>query len=80
MSDKFSEFLTPDNAVLAMIDHQTGLLASVRDIQPETLRKNINGLTNMAKTAGIPSVVTASLSEGPNGPILSDITNVLGDT
>ena len=39
MSDKFSEFLTPDNAVLAMIDHQTGLLASVRDIQPDTLRK-----------------------------------------
>lgn len=49
MSNKFSEFLTSDNAVLAMIDHQTGLLASVRDIQPETLRKNINGLTNMAK-------------------------------
>lgn len=80
MSNKFSEFLTPDNAVLAMIDHQTGLLASVRDIQPETLRKNINGLTNMAKTAGFPSVVTASLADGPNGPILSDITNVLGDT
>ncbi|MGZ0187857.1 MAG: isochorismatase family protein [Alphaproteobacteria bacterium] len=79
MLDKFSEFLTPDNAVLAMIDHQTGLLASVRDILPETLRKNINGLTNMAKTAGIPSVVTASLSDGPNGPISSEITNVLGD-
>lgn len=78
MSNKFSEFLTPDNAVLAMIDHQVGLLASVRDIEPETLRKNINGLTNMAKTANIPTVVTASLPEGPNGPILSDITNVLG--
>ncbi|MES0810935.1 isochorismatase family protein [Roseibium sp. SCPC15] len=78
MSNKFAEFLTPDNAVLAMIDHQTGLLASVRDIQPETLRKNINGLTNMAKTAGIPSVVTASMPEGPNGPVSSEITNVLG--
>lgn len=80
MSNKFSEFLTPDNAVLAMIDHQTGLLASVRDILPETLRKNINGLTNMAKTAGIPTVVTASMPEGPNGPISSEITNVLGET
>jgi nicotinamidase-related amidase len=77
---KFSEYLTVDNAVLAMIDHQTGLLASVRDILPETLRKNINGLTNMAKTAGIPSVVTASMPEGPNGPVSSEITNVLGDT
>lgn len=79
MSDKFSEFLTPDNAVLAMIDHQTGLLASVRDLLPETLRKNINGLTNMARIAGIPSVVTASLADGPNGPVSSEITNVLGD-
>lgn len=79
MSNKFAEFLSPDNAVLAMIDHQTGLLASVRDILPETLRKNINGLTNMAKTAGIPSVVTASMPEGPNGPVSSDITNVLGN-
>lgn len=79
MSNKFAEFLTPDNAVLAMIDHQTGLLASVRDILPETLRKNINGLTNMAKTAGIPSVITASMPEGPNGPVSSEITNVLGN-
>jgi len=79
MSNKFSEFLTPDNAVLAMIDHQTGLLASVRDILPETLRKNINGLTNMAKTAGIPTVITASMPEGPNGPVSSAITDVLGN-
>jgi nicotinamidase-related amidase len=79
MTDKkFSEFLSADNSVLAMIDHQTGLLVNVRDISPETLRKNINGLTNMAKTAGIPSVVTASMPEGPNGPVLSDITNNLG--
>jgi nicotinamidase-related amidase len=79
MSDeKFSEFLSTENAVLAMIDHQTGLLVSVRDLAPETLRKNINGLVNMAATAGIPSVVTASMPEGPNGPVLSDITNTLG--
>jgi len=75
---KFSEFLSADNAVLAMIDHQTGLLVNVRDLAPETLRKNINGLVKMAKTAGIPSVVTASMPEGPNGPILSDITDTLG--
>ncbi len=79
MSNLHSEFLTPDNAVLAMIDHQTGLLASVRDILPETLNKNINGLTSMAVTAGIPSVITASMPEGPNGPVSSAITDVLGD-
>ncbi|OUS12624.1 hydrolase [Rhodospirillales bacterium 47_12_T64] len=76
---KFSEFLSPDNAVLAMIDHQTGLLASCRDLPPETLRKNINGLVKMAKTAGMPTVVTASMPEGPNGPVLSDITATLGN-
>lgn len=75
---KFSEFLSADNAVLAMIDHQTGLLVNVRDLAPETLRKNINGLIKMAKTAGIPSVVTSSMPDGPNGPVLSDITDTLG--
>lgn len=54
MSNKFSEFLTPARAALAMIGHQTGLLASTRAVLSETLRKNTSGLTSMAKTDGIP--------------------------
>jgi len=75
---RLSEFLSADNAVLAMIDHQAGLLVKCRDQPAETLQKNIRGLCTMAKTVGLPSVVTASLPDGPNGPIMSDITEILG--
>lgn len=76
--NKFSEFLTADNAVLAMIDHQTGLLVSCRDQDSHLMSENIKGLSMMAKTVGMPSVVTASMPEGPNGPIMSEISDILG--
>ncbi len=30
-NNRFAERLTPDNAVLVMLDHQTGLLVNCRD-------------------------------------------------
>lgn len=77
--NKFTQTLTPDNAVLAMIDHQTGLLVSCRDQDPHLLTANIKGLCAMAKTVGMPSVVTASMAEGPNGPVMPEITEILGE-
>lgn len=78
-ANKFSEVLTPDNAVLAMIDHQTGLMVGVRDMNPAQLKNNILGLTKMAKVLELPSVVTASYPQGPNGPVMGEISNILTD-
>lgn len=79
MSDKkYYERLTEDNAVLAMIDHQTGLLVNCRDMNFNVMKTNIIGLCHMAKVLGLPSFVTASLPEGPNGPIMPEITDILG--
>lgn len=49
--NRFTEFLTKENAVLVLIDHQTGLLSSVRDIDPLLLQNNLKGLVTMAKVA-----------------------------
>lgn len=76
---KFTEMLTIDNAVLAMVDHQTGLLVSCRDQDPHLMTANIKGLCSLAKTVGMPSIVTASMPDGPNGPIMPEITDILGD-
>lgn len=78
--NKFAETLTVDNAVLAMIDHQTGLLVSCRDQDPHLMTENIKGLCNMAKTVGMPTITTASMPDGPNGPIMPEITEILGNT
>ena len=80
MSKVFAERLTPENAVVAMIDHQTGLLVSCRDQDPHLMKANIRGLSQLAKTLELPSVITASMPEGPNGPIMPDILETLGDT
>lgn len=77
--NKFAETLTADNAVLAMIDHQTGLLVSCRDQDPHLMTENIKGLCAMAKTVGMPTITTASMPDGPNGPIMPEITDILGD-
>jgi nicotinamidase-related amidase len=79
MSTIFAERLSPDNAVLSLIDHQTGLLVNVRDINPATLKTNIEGLSSMAKILELPTIITASIPEGPNGPIWPGITKILGD-
>jgi nicotinamidase-related amidase len=75
---KIAEFLTPENAVLTMIDHQTGLMVGLGDEHPTVLKNNILGLIKTAKAINLPSVITASLPEGPNGPIMPEIPEVLG--
>ncbi|MGF1861379.1 isochorismatase family protein [Photobacterium profundum] len=75
----FAERLTPGNAVIAMIDHQTGLLLSCRDQDVHLTKTNIRGLCSMAKTLDLPSVITASMPQGPNGPIMPDILELLGN-
>ncbi|WP_350633940.1 isochorismatase family protein [Pseudoalteromonas sp. 2-MNA-CIBAN-0060] len=62
-----------------MIDHQTGLLVSCRDQDPHLMTQNIKGLCSLAKTVGMPSIITASMPDGPNGPIMTEITDILGD-
>jgi len=77
--ERFAQTLTPDNAILAMIDHQTGLMVGVRDMNPAQLKNNIQGLSKMAKVLNLPSVVTASYPQGPNGPVMSEISDILTD-
>ena len=74
---KYAERLTPENAVFTSIDHQTGLLSMVRDINPDTLKNNILAFCEMSAVLNLPSVVTASMPDGPNGPIMPEILEKL---
>ncbi|OUR95828.1 hydrolase [Halobacteriovorax marinus] len=77
MNKKFFETLTEDNCVLAMIDHQTGLMVGVRDFDQASIQANIQGLCELATTMHIPSIITASMPEGPNGPVMPEIFEAL---
>jgi len=71
--------INPNDAVMLLIDHQSGLFQLVRDMEQTTLRNNVIGLAKLAKLAGLPTFTTASVPDGPNGPLIPEIHQVNPD-
>jgi nicotinamidase-related amidase len=65
--------IDPRDAVLLLIDHQSGLFQLVKDIELPVLRANVTALAKMAHLAKIPTITTASVPDGPNGPLIPEI-------
>lgn len=65
-----------NDAVLLLLDHQTGLFQTVNDIDVDDLRRNTVALAKIAEQAGIPIIYTASEPNGPNGPIMEELPEV----
>jgi nicotinamidase-related amidase len=71
---KFNQWMIdPKDAVMLLIDHQSGLFQLVRDIDQPTLRAHVCALAKVARLAKIPTFTTASVPDGPNGPLIPDI-------
>ncbi|TRW97219.1 hydrolase [Paracoccus sp. M683] len=62
-----------DDAVMLLIDHQSGLFQTVNDMPMTTLRRHAGALASMAMLAKIPVITTASVPQGPNGPLIPEI-------
>lgn len=65
--------IDPDDAVLLLIDHQSGLFQTVADMPMTTLRRHATALAKIATLANIPVITTASVPQGPNGPLIPEI-------
>src|SRR6267154_4217734 len=65
--------IDPTDTVLLLLDHQTGLFQKVKDISIEDLRANTTALAKLAALTGIPVIITASVPDGPNGPLMPEI-------
>lgn len=65
--------IDPKDAVMLLIDHQSGLFQLVRDIELPILRSNVTALAKVAYLADIPTFTTASVPDGPNGPLIPEI-------
>jgi nicotinamidase-related amidase len=82
MSSKISfkyERLSPDNAALILIDHQTGLLPLVNTWSEVELKNNVLALSKVAKVFNLPVIITSSFEQGPNGPVAHGITELFPD-
>ena len=78
-SNPFAAELTPDNAAVILIDHQTGLLQFLPSIEPTVLKNNILGLAKTAKAFNLPVVMGTSWKDGPNGPTIPELRAILPD-
>lgn len=72
MSDLYKR-LRKDDAAVLLLDHQTGLFSLVRDFQPDEFKNNVLALAASAKYFKLPTILTTSFEQGPNGPILPDL-------
>lgn len=63
----------PNDAVILLLDHQTGLFQTVKDISVSELRTNTAVLAKLATMLNIPIITTASVPDGPNGPLMAEI-------
>jgi nicotinamidase-related amidase len=65
--------LDPTDALFLLLDHQSGLFQNVKDISVAELRANTTALARLAALCRIPVITTASVPDGPNGPLMPEI-------
>lgn len=65
--------LDPEDTVMLLIDHQSGLFNTVRDVPIPDLRNYVIALAKTATLLDIPVLTTASVPDGPNGPLIPEI-------
>ena len=65
--------LDTSDTVFLLLDHQTGLFQTVKDVGVSELRTNVTMLAKLATLHKIPVIYTASEPNGPNGPLIPEI-------
>lgn len=65
--------LSKDDAVLLLVDHQSGLLSLVQDFSPDDFKNSVIALADIGKFFNLPTILTTSFDEGPNGPLVPEL-------
>ena len=71
------EKFTADNAAMLLIDHQVGTMGWVRSVELEELQTNAIVLAKAAKALGMPVVLTSSMEDAPQGPLMPQLQEIL---
>lgn len=71
--------VSKDDAVVLLVDHQSGLISLVQDFSPGEFKNNVLALAAIAKYYKLPTVLTTSFEDGPNGPIVPELKEMFPD-
>lgn len=58
--------INPEESLMLLIDHQSGLFQLVKDIPVPHLRRNAISLAKVAALLKIPVITSASIPDGPS--------------
>jgi len=75
---KYNRLDKSDAAVL-LVDHQTGLTNLVHDFTPDDFKNNVLALAEAAKYFELPTILTTSFEDGPNGPLVPELKEIFPD-
>src|SRR5512147_108961 len=73
MTDFKYNRLDRENCAVLLVDHQTGLANLVHDFSPDDFKNNVLALADSAKYFKLPTVLTTSFEDGPNGPLVPEL-------
>ncbi len=71
--------LDKSQAAVLLVDHQAGLLSLVRDFQPDQFKNNVLALADLAEYFKLPTILTTSFEDGPNGPLVQELKDIFPD-
>lgn len=65
--------IDPADTLVLLLDHQSGLFQTVKDIPVADLRRNVEMIARLCTLLNIPVITTASEPAGTNGPLMPEI-------
>jgi len=71
--------ISKDDALVLLVDHQSGLISLVQDHSPAEFRNNVLALGAVARFFELPTILTTSFEDGPNGPIVPELKELFPD-
>ncbi len=71
--------LSKDDAACLLVDHQSGLISLVQDFSPGEFKNNVLALAASAKYFKLPTILTTSFEDGPNGPLVPELKELFPD-
>jgi nicotinamidase-related amidase len=71
--------ISKEDAVALFVDHQSGLVSLVQDFSPAEFKNNILAFGDIAKYYKLPTILTTSFEDGPNGPIMPELKELFPD-
>ncbi|MBC3435682.1 isochorismatase family protein [Pseudomonas sp. BW16M2] len=71
------ENFSADNAALLLIDHQVGTMGWAKSMPFDELKRNALMLAKAARILKLPVVLTSSMEEHAQGPLLSELEDIL---